>query len=113
MARLVLSSAGITASTTAEPIDVDPAASQLIAATVREAVTNLLRHSDAQYVRLDLTGTGGTVTLVVSNDGLRSPTTTPGLGLAGLAERAAQAGARLRTGVVDDRFEVRLELAPR
>jgi len=38
---------------------------------------------------------------------------SPGLGLAGLAERAAQAGARLRTGVVGDRFEVRLELAAR
>lgn len=112
-ARLVLASAGITASITAEPAELDPAASQLLAATVREAVTNLLRHSDAQHVRLDLTRSGETLSLVVSNDGLRPVTARPGLGLAGLAERSAQAGARLRTGVVGDRFEVRLELGPR
>lgn len=75
-------------------------------------MTNLLRHSDAQHVRLDLARTGPNLTLTISNDGVRPPTAPPGLGLAGLAERAAQAGARLRTGVVGDRFEVRLELMP-
>ena len=112
-AQLVLGSAGIEAEVRADAVDLDPAASQLVAATVREAVTNLLRHSEARQVSLHLTETAGTVTLVIMNDGVLTAASSPGLGLAGLAERAAQAGARLRTGPVGDRFEVRLELAAR
>jgi two-component system, NarL family, sensor histidine kinase DesK len=114
-ARLVLTSAGIEARVDADPVDLDPAASQLVAATVREAVTNLLRHSQPQQASLTLTNEAGTVTLVIMNDGLPTAPAPAraGLGLAGLADRAAQAGARLRTGVVGDRFEVRLELAAR
>jgi two-component system sensor histidine kinase DesK len=112
-AQLVLSSAGIEAEVTIDPVDLDPAASQLVAATVREAVTNLLRHSEARQVSIHLTERAGTVTLVIMNDGVSTAASAPGLGLAGLAERAAQAGARLRTGLVGDRFEVRLELAGR
>ena len=110
----MLGSAGIEAEVRADPVDLDPAASQLVAATVREAVTNLLRHSEARQVSIHLTETAGTVTLVIMNDGVSTAAApSPGLGLAGLAERAAQAGARLRTGPVGDRFEVRLELAAR
>src|SRR5918993_2774789 len=69
-ARLVLTSAGVDLQIKADPVDLDPAASQLVAATVREAVTNLLRHSEPRQVSLALTRTGATVTLVVSNDGL-------------------------------------------
>ena len=112
-AQLVLGSAGIEAQVTVNPVDLDPAASQLVAATVREAVTNLLRHSDARQVSIALAETAGTVTLVIMNDGVSPAAGSPGLGLAGLAERAAQAGAQLRAGVVGHRFEVRLELAAR
>jgi two-component system sensor histidine kinase DesK len=107
-ARLVLASAGIQASVTAAPPDLGPATSQLVAATVREAITNVLRHSDARQVRIELTRSG----LLVSNDGLRATASAGGLGLAGLAERAAQAGAMFSAGPTGDRFEVRLELAP-
>jgi two-component system, NarL family, sensor histidine kinase DesK len=110
-ARLVLTSAGIDAAVEVDPVDLDPASSQLVAATVREAVTNLLRHSEARAASLALTQEAGRVTLVIMNDGLHTAPTAAGLGLAGLADRAAQAGARLRTGVVGDRFEVRLEVA--
>jgi two-component system sensor histidine kinase DesK len=112
-ARLVLGSAGIEARVSADPVDLDAAASSLVAATVREAVTNVLRHSRPQQVSLTLTRTAGTATLVIVNDGLRTPPGPPGMGLAGLAERAAQSGARLRAGAVGDRFEVRLELPAR
>ena len=112
-ARLVLASAGVDAVVDMDPVELDPAASQLIAATVREAVTNILRHSQPRQVSLALTRTAGTVTLVIMNDGLPTTPQSAGLGLAGLAERAAQAGARLRTGVVGNRFEVRLELTAR
>lgn len=108
-ARLVLTSAGISASISAAPPDLDPATTQLVAATVREAVTNVLRHSDARHVRIDLTS----ATLVISNDGLRATTPTPGLGLAGLADRASQAGAKFHAGPAGERFEVRLELPQR
>jgi two-component system sensor histidine kinase DesK len=112
-ARLVLTSAGIDAQVDVEPVDLGPADSQLVAATVREAVTNLLRHSRPRQASLTLTHEAGTVTLVIMNDGLPPAPASAGLGLAGLSDRAAEAGARLRTGVVGDRFEVRLELAAR
>jgi two-component system sensor histidine kinase DesK len=112
-ARLVLSSAGIEAQLTIDPVELDPAASQLVAATVREAVTNLLRHSQPRQASLALTSAAGAVTVVIRNDGLSAAPGPFGVGLTGLAERAAQAGARLTAGVVEDRFEVRLELGVR
>jgi two-component system, NarL family, sensor histidine kinase DesK len=66
--ELVLRSAGIDTT-----IDVDCArlpaiASQLLAAVVREAVTNLVRHADARNV--SSTSGGPSATLVITNDGV-------------------------------------------
>ena len=112
-ARLVLTSAGVDAALSVDRTVLGPAESQLVAAVVREAVTNILRHSDARHVSIDLTRSGGAATLVISNDRAREAAGAPGMGLAGLAERCAQLGARLRTGRVGDGFEVRVELAVR
>jgi two-component system sensor histidine kinase DesK len=109
-ARLVLSSAGVRPVITVEPLALPPAASQLVAAVIREAVTNVLRHSDARTVWIDLATTDGSVTLAVLNDEPRSAPGLTGLGLAGLAQRCAQAGAVLRYGRAGDNFEVRVEL---
>lgn len=119
-AELVLTSAGI------EPdLLVDetlmaalPAGlSTVLAQVVREAVTNVLRHSSARHVSITLTGRLPSVTLVVMNDGV-TPTEPPasdrgGTGLASLAARCSAAGAHLVTRRVDgDRFELRVETAP-
>ena len=116
-AELVLSSAGIETVVDLDPALVPPSASRLLAAVVREAVTNILRHSDARTVSIAFDGSG---TLVIVNDGAARASSgtaaevpSPGTGLASLAARCAAAGARLTAGHAgDDRFEVRVELTP-
>ena len=96
------------------------AASRVLASVVREAVTNILRHSDARKVSITFDGTERCSTLVIVNDGTRRQTggTVPdgaqsGTGLAALAARCAAAGGRLVSGPTNDgRFEVRAELPP-
>jgi two-component system sensor histidine kinase DesK len=94
--------------------------SRLLAAVIREAVTNILRHSDARTVSIAFHRTGPRPTLVIVNDGaagaqpdIGDDAPLSGTGLASLAARCAAAGARLVSGSADDgRFEVRVELPP-
>jgi two-component system, NarL family, sensor histidine kinase DesK len=60
---------------------------------VREAVTNVLRHSEATHVHIGYDGRA----LVVRNDGASSSTATGGVGLVGLRERLQPLGATLDT----------------
>jgi two-component system, NarL family, sensor histidine kinase DesK len=120
-AELVLGSAGIATQIDIDVAQVPASASHLLAAVVREAVTNILRHSDARTASIAFDTTGPCPTLVIVNDGTRSPQSgatadvpSSGTGLASLAARCAAAGARLLAGITDDgRFEVRVELTPR
>ncbi len=119
-AELVLGSAGIQTTVDIDTAQVPASASRLLAAVVREAVTNILRHSDARTVSIAFHRSGPRPTLVIVNNGaggtrsgIASATPPSGTGLASLAARCAAAGARLVSGPVDDgRFEVRVELAP-
>ncbi|WP_369134044.1 sensor histidine kinase [Modestobacter sp. I12A-02662] len=119
-AELVLRSAGIGTSVDVDTAQLPAADSRLLAAVVREAVTNILRHSDARTVAIAFPGTGPRRTLVIVNDGaggtrsgIAAGAPSSGTGLASLAARCAAAGARLASGPADDgRFEVRVELAP-
>ncbi|TMR93237.1 sensor histidine kinase [Nonomuraea basaltis] len=65
---------------------------EALAWAVREAVTNVLRHSRATTCTITTSLNGATVRLKVANDGAPPDTGPPGDGLTGLAERAAQAG---------------------
>jgi two-component system, NarL family, sensor histidine kinase DesK len=119
-AELVLRSAGIETTVDVDLTQVPASASPLLAAVVREAVTNVLRHSDARTVSIAFHGTGPRPTLVIVNDGAggtrsgtAADTPSSGTGLASLAARCAAAGARLVSGPADGgRFEVRVDLAP-
>ena len=119
-AELVLSSAGIETTIDVDTALVPASASRLLAAVVREAVTNVLRHSDARTVSIAFHRTGPCLTLVIVNDGAGSPragttavASSSGTGLASLAARCAAAGARLVAGPAgDDRFEVRVDVTP-
>ncbi|SFT83062.1 two-component system, NarL family, sensor histidine kinase DesK [Geodermatophilus amargosae] len=66
---------------------------------VREATTNVLRHSGARTVTVTLTDDGAEAVLTVADDG-RGPTedSAPGSGLAGLSERVGALGGRLTGG---------------
>jgi len=66
---------------------------------VREAVTNVLRHSSATRVRIAYAGGE----LRVENDGARPSEGADGSGLQTLRERLAPLGASLHAGLEDDR----------
>lgn len=114
-AELVLTSAGIDTMIEVDVSQVPVAYRELLATVIREAVTNMLRHSDARTASFTFPGIGACPTLVIVNDGRRPdvPDTdrAGGTGLASLAARSAAAGARLTaTATAADTFEVRLEL---
>ncbi|MGC4892592.1 sensor histidine kinase [Micromonospora sp. DT31] len=79
-----------------------------LAAVLREAGTNVLRHSRAGWCRIEITREDGAVTLTVRNDGVRDddgPDRLSG-GLRGLADRLAPAGGRLRADAADGVFSL-------
>ncbi|MBC2879436.1 MULTISPECIES: sensor histidine kinase [Streptomyces] len=102
-ARSVLSSAGIALYVECAPGSVGPEADTVLATVLREAVTNLLRHSKARHCTLSVTRTSdGRVRLTVRNDGAaaahRDPSPDGGSGLGNLTARLEAIGGRLRYG---------------
>ncbi|WP_175408017.1 sensor histidine kinase [Streptomyces sp. TRM64462] len=73
----------------------------VMAAVLREAVTNLLRHSKATYCEIVAVGSGGRVRLSVRNDGVdpdyRDLSPHSGSGLGNLATRLADVDGELTT----------------
>jgi two-component system, NarL family, sensor histidine kinase DesK len=73
-----------------------------LAWTVREGVTNVVRHSQVRHCRIRLTHENGTVGVEVLSEGGRreqaSSAARPGLGLAGLRERVWRLGGDLEAG---------------
>jgi len=119
-ARRMLASAGIDCRVDAPAsYDLPPEVDALLAWTVREASTNIVRHSGAQDARISVTVTGASAGAEVTDDGAGppagrgataavtgaagaepgGPAGAAGSGLAGLAERAARLGGTLRAGV--------------
>ncbi len=118
-ASTVLDSAGIDTQLHVDPRlngdELPESDRHLLGLVVREAVTNILRHSAATRAVVSL-AVDDRVELTVVNDGVttelpgsvrRQPT---GGGLDDLAERLHQADGSLTWGHVDDRFEVRARL---
>ena len=68
----------------------------LLGLVVREATTNILRHSDAHRARLTLAIEGDRARLAIHNDGAATPDHPPGTGLAGLQRRLEAAGGTLQ-----------------
>jgi two-component system sensor histidine kinase DesK len=77
---------------------------------VREAATNVLRHSDARRWTLAAGHDGPAVWLEATNDRPRSAAGTSGSGLVGMSERLRAVGGRLRTDGGRDRFTLRVEV---
>ncbi|MEF3405475.1 sensor histidine kinase [Agromyces sp. CCNWLW203] len=124
-AREVLAASGAECALRLGPLPSDAAAQSALASVVREATTNILRHSEATSVTIELTTTSDRVELTIVNDGVTAASpgtagagtatdtdTTPrahGSGLAGLRERLAAVGGTLETSTDDSgtRFELR------
>jgi two-component system sensor histidine kinase DesK len=103
-ARAALSGAGI-AVRVPDRLPVLPGAvDAALGWVVREATTNVLRHSGARSVSVELAEDGVRAVLTVTDDGAgpeeRVPLLggTPGSGLAGLRERVAALGGELQAG---------------
>jgi two-component system, NarL family, sensor histidine kinase DesK len=101
------------------PTTLSPAAAEVLGWAVREAVTNLLRHSAATACTISVRREGRQALLEVENDGARPPAgggaAHAGSGLAGLAARAAAVGGTARGLAMDGgrfRVEVRVPEGP-
>lgn len=99
LAGSVLAAAGIGAQLPTAVDDVNPVARKVFGYVVREAVTNVVRHSGAS--RAVITLTPDTVT-VIDNGGGMVTGDAEGSGLRGLADRVAAAGGDLRVGRGDE-----------
>ena len=97
-ARDVLDAAGIGFAVTRDD-NVPPApVDSLLAWTVREGVTNVLRHSRAHHCAISLEATNGGFTVAIVDDGVGGVANAGGSGLHGLRERVGAAGGNIEAG---------------
>src|SRR3954471_9567454 len=115
-ARSVLRAAGVscTVSGDEEAVLLPAAVQATLGWAVREAVTNVLRHSRATTCTIALRSAGGEAELRVANDGAAGEADRRwGNGLTGLAERLDASGGRLAAFRDDGRFELTATLPVR
>lgn len=105
-AREVLSAAGASCELKLAPVPADPATHKALAMAVREATTNILRHSDATAATITLAATSAGVSLAIGNNGAPSAAAGTGTGLLGLRERIEALGGTLETTMDGGRFEL-------
>jgi two-component system sensor histidine kinase DesK len=106
-----LRAAGIRLSVERDSPQVDPAQERTLAWAVREAVTNVVKHSGAETCRIVLQGTGGSTVLEVQDDGRGLAAGGMGTGLNGLADRVRALGGELDVGSHDGQgFRLRVHL---
>lgn len=111
-ATQVLTCAGV-ATTIHDSLDRLPQPlSNYLASVVREAITNILRHSDATTCVISLTPYGEGIRLTVVNDRPHEPTGQPGTGLRGITERGRPMAATVTTFMTSDVFTLQVD-APR
>ena len=101
-ARSALSAAGISLKVPAPGEALPGPVDAVLGWVVREATTNVLRHSGARTVTVDVSTTAGGVRLTVTDDG-RGGDAPAGAGLSGLAERVAAVGGRIEHGPAGSR----------
>ena len=93
-AKATLSSAGIAAQAEASDVKMSPAQESVVALIMREAVTNVVRHSHARTCQLKLAAENGSCVLSVEDDG-RGGIQAEGNGLRGMRERIEALGGTL------------------
>ncbi|HEX8431704.1 MAG TPA: sensor histidine kinase, partial [Longimicrobium sp.] len=86
--RAILDAAGIRAELAVEAVALDRPVEEALALALREAVTNVVRHSGAQSSRVGVRVSGGECVLEVEDDG-RVSHGAEGSGLRGMRERVA------------------------
>jgi two-component system sensor histidine kinase DesK len=109
-ARRALASAEIALETEATDRAMPPLVETAFAFIVREAATNIVRHSGARRCRIRLVADADEAMLEVSDDG-QGGTFAPGSGITGMRQRLATLGGRLEIdGRAGTRISARLPL---
>ena len=93
-ARLSLLSADIQLHYQLASVELSTEVETVLALAVREAVTNIIRHSNADNVEIELTKIKNELQLRISDNG-KNTLVTPGHGLSGMRERLELLGGRL------------------
>jgi len=93
-AHEALTAAGIDYRVDQDHVPLPPAVEAVMAWTVREGVTNVMRHSQAKRCSVRITNRDGRATVEVIDDG-RGGMPKPGSGLRGLEERVRERGGTL------------------
>ncbi|MFI0448948.1 sensor histidine kinase [Actinomadura sp. 6N118] len=109
--RQVLESSGVRCTVTHPAEELPPEVAARLVPLLREASTNVLRHSRAAWCDIEIVQREGEVRVTVTNDGAGTPEPDRySSGLRGLAERMAEGGGKLCTEAVDGRFTLRAVL---
>ena len=106
LARDILTSSGVAVRLPDPAVRAPAHVDAVLATVVREAVTNILRHSSAARCAITLTTADG-VHLTIRNDGVRpAPPDGPGHGLANLCARVSSAAGHVTTRRTETEFEL-------
>jgi two-component system sensor histidine kinase DesK len=110
-ASALLATAGIAVTVQTHDGGLSVGGQEVFAWTIREGVTNILRHSAARNCSITTQRHDGLVRLVIRNDGAHTAVTDDGTGLRGLTARSAAQGGSARGVRLDaDTFELIVEL---
>lgn len=114
-AQSVLNSADIGVDVMVSLTGISPQSDTVLATVLREAVTNLLRHSRAGHCTIHAVQRAGRVSLLVINDGIepgyRDPSPHSGSGLGNLEARVRAIGGEVEAaGGADRTFRLRAEV---
>jgi two-component system, NarL family, sensor histidine kinase DesK len=93
-AKSTLTTAGIWTESNVVDVSMSPAEESVVALILREAVTNVVRHSHARTCKLKLASENGSCVLRVEDDG-SGGTHAEGNGLRGMRERIEALGGTL------------------
>jgi two-component system sensor histidine kinase UhpB len=94
-----------------DPGKLDPQVELVVYRVAQEALTNVLRHADADQVVVELSCANGFLTLRVADDGVGlDHRANRGGGLQGMRERALLVGGRIAVRDLDPGTEVSLRL---
>jgi two-component system sensor histidine kinase DesK len=102
-ARQILEAAGIECQIDAADEILPPNVEAVLAWTVREGVTNVIRHSRARHCNIRINIQGGSILTEIWNDGYVEadiPMHGAGSGLSGIAERLTAQGGSLEAGPI-------------
>jgi signal transduction histidine kinase len=116
-ARWVLASADIEVRMSTDYRDLPAPVSTVLATVLREGITNLLRHSKAEWCEIRVRQTGGVAGIEIINNGVRKVPSQSGEqgggggGLQNLSRRAAELGGEVLAGrVSDDQFRLKVSI---